>query len=115
MERFHIRVSGKLRVGPSDVRFPGRSRYYHCPHCGARTLVRWQKLDVFNPPESPFPPELEAAFGEVPDNRASFDFFCRGCGRPVRLLFWSQERGMGGPWYPFVTAVLEVDDDEAGR
>ena len=46
MERFRIRVSGKLRVGPWDVKFARKSRYYQCPKCAARTLIRWRKLDI---------------------------------------------------------------------
>ena len=86
----------------------GRSRYYHCPHCTARTLVKARGLDIFNPPRSPFPDDLQATFGAVPESRAALDFYCRGCSRPVRLLFWGQERGMGGWWYGYVTTVLEL-------
>lgn len=108
MERFRIRVSGKLRVGPWDVKFARKSRYYQCPKCSARTLIHWRKLDIFNPLSSPFPEELQARFGAVPERSAALDFYCKGCTAPVRLLFWGQERGMGGWWYSYVTSVLEL-------
>ena len=109
MERFRIRVSGKLRVGPLEVKFDHRSRYYHCPRCSARTFIYWRRLDIFNPPSSPFPLGLQALFGAVPESSAAFDFYCRSCGAPVRLLFWGQERGMGGWWSGYVTSILELD------
>lgn len=109
MERFRIRVSGMLRVGPGDVKFAHKSRYYHCPKCSVRTLIHWRKLDIFNPPPSPFPLDLQAQFGVVAQSRAAFDFYCKGCSAPVRLLYWGQERGMGGWWYGYVTSILELD------
>lgn len=109
MQRFNVRVSGRLSRGPGNVAFRGRSRYYRCPRCGARTFVNRRHLDIFRPRDSPFPPELQSAFGEVPDFRAVHDFYCRGCAEPVRLVYWSQERGMGGPWDPFVIAVWELE------
>ena len=108
MQRFRIRVSGKLREGPWNVAFDGKSRYYHCPACKARTFINRRRLDIFNPPESPFLPELRARFGEIPKGKAALDLYCKGCRAPVRLLFWGQERGMGGWWYGFVTEVLEL-------
>lgn len=97
--------------------FEGRSHYYHCPTCGRRTLVRWRDLDVqpssdpwpYRGPDSPFPDELAARFGPVDERSFAFDFYCGGCGAPVRLLFWIEERrGMGGPWYPEVLWVLDL-------
>lgn len=97
--------------------FEGRSHYYHCPTCGRRTLVRWRDLDVqpssdpwpYRGPDSPFPDELAARFGPVDERSFAFDFYCGGCGGPVRLLFWIEERrGMGGPWYPEVLWVLDL-------
>jgi len=109
MERFHVRACGKLRVGPWSVAFDHKSRYYHCPKCSARTLIRRRALDIFNPPASPFPLDLQARFGEVPDSTAVLDFYCSGCKNPVRLLFWGQERGMGGWWYGYVISILELE------
>ena len=109
MKRFHVRVSGKLTGGSWAVKLDRKSKYYHCPVCEARTLIGWQRLDIFNPEASPFPESLLKQFGETPEFKAAFDFYCRGCTRPVRLLFWAQERGMGGYWYPFITSVLELD------
>jgi hypothetical protein len=114
MQRFNVRVSGKISRGPWNVAFKGRSKYYHCARCAARTFINRRHLDIFNPRTSPFSPELQGAFGEVPAFRAGHDFYCRGCGQPVRLLYWSQERGMGGPWDPFVIVVLELERDATG-
>jgi DNA-directed RNA polymerase subunit RPC12/RpoP len=108
MERFHVRVSGKRRLGAGPVPFDGRSRYYYCPACGRRTLISRRSLDIFNPPPSPFPPEVKARFGGKPASTEALDFYCGGCRRPVRLLFWSQERGMGGWWYGVVNTILEL-------
>jgi hypothetical protein len=116
LERFRVRVSGRLRKGPWDVKFDRKSRYYCCPKCSARTFIRWQRLDIFNPPSSPFPPELRGRFDEEPESQAgstaALDFYCKGCREPVRLLFRGQERGMGGWWYGSVTSVLELDEPE---
>ena len=109
MARFRIRVSGKLQIGPWDVKFDKKSRYYNCPRCSTRTFINWRKLDIFNPPESPFPAKLQSEFGAVPESRAALDFYCKNCTAPVRLLFWGQERGMGGWWYGYVTSVLELE------
>lgn len=108
MERFHIRVSGKPYVQKWSVKFDRRSRYYHCPHCSARTFIRHQLLDIFKPPESPFPVDLQKVFGDIPEDSRALDFYCKGCQAPVRLLYWGQERGMGGWWYGYVTEILEA-------
>jgi hypothetical protein len=111
MERFRVRSGGRLRSGPWAVPFARRSRHYCCPKCDARTLIRYGRLDIFNPPPSPFPPELLERFGRPPAApMAALDFHCKGCGAPVRLLFGGQERGMGGWWYGFVTSVLELEE-----
>jgi DNA-directed RNA polymerase subunit RPC12/RpoP len=109
LERFHVRVYGKLRRGEGRFSFRGKSRYYHCPVCGRKTLVRYRHVDAFNPVPSAFPEELQRQFGEVGTHDAVLDFHCRGCGRPVRLLYWTQERGMGGSWDAYVKCVLELE------
>lgn len=64
---------------------------------------------MFNPPRSWFPPRLQAAFGPVPGGLTPFDFTCAGCGSPYRLLFFQQERGMGGPWDTYASHVLGLE------
>ena len=111
-DRFHLRGAGRRLVrGAGAVFFRGRSRYYHCPVCARKTLVHHRDLDAFNPEPSIFSTELQTVFDQVQltHHDAVHDFFCRGCGHPVRLLYWTQERGMGGPWDSFVKAVLEIE------
>lgn len=57
-----------------------RDSYFECPGCGRKTLIRRGRLDMFNPPESPFPPALQAAFGPVPQGLTPYDFACARCG-----------------------------------
>jgi len=61
---------------------------------------------------SVFPDELKVLFDRIKigGHHASLDFYCRGCNRPVRLLFWETEQGMGGFWYSLVIAVLELEE-----
>jgi len=90
------------------VRLDGISKYYHCPACRGKTLIRGSNLDIFNPQPSVFPEEILPRFPPLEEQQGSFDFHCRMCTRPVRLIFGMQERGMGGHWYPFVTEVQEL-------
>ena len=113
-ERFVVRVNRRLYTGPGRVYFRHQDRYYQCPACGRRTLVRFRDLDAFKPAPSSFPEELQHVFDRIKtgSHEATFDFWCGGCGRPVRLVYWMQERGMGGPWDAYVTRVLELGDEE---
>jgi hypothetical protein len=72
--------------------------------------VNYRLLNVFAPLPSTLPSEIRAIFDriELGTHDAAYDFRCRGCERPVRLVFWSHERGMGGPMDPFVELVLEL-------
>ena len=112
-ERFVVRVNRRLYTGPGKVYFRDQDRYYRCPACGRRTLVRFRDLDAFNPRPSSFPEELQRVFDRVEtgSHEATFDLRCGGCGRPVRLVYWMQERGMGGPWDAYVMWVLELPDE----
>ncbi len=107
-QRFRRRVNGRPGHGLQPLRLAGQGRYYRCPRCGARTLIRSARLDYFNPPTSPFADDLRRRFGPVPADRCAYDFRCRGCASPVRLLLWAQERGMGGPWDCLVGTVIEL-------
>jgi len=111
LERFRVRTSGKLISGSWPVRLDRVSKFYYCPECGERTLIRWSNLDVFNPQQSVFPDEIQAKFSPVKGQRETYDFYCRGCSRPIRLIFWAQERGMGGYWYPFIIEVHELVEE----
>ena len=115
--RFSIRAGGRRIVDERPIVLRGRSKYYFCPRCGGRTLVRWRELDFRNvdgewplPPESPFPEALERRFDavEVDEQAFPYDFYCQACDAPVRLMFWNGERFMGGPLYPEVFWVLEI-------
>ncbi|MBL6960791.1 MAG: hypothetical protein ISR59_06750 [Anaerolineales bacterium] len=110
LERFNVRFNRKIRRGPGDVPFQKQARYYHCPVCSRKTKVKPGQLDAFNPIPSKFPEELQRLFDQVEtsDHEKSFDFYCQSCKEPVRLLFWTQERGMGGWWYPYVISILEL-------
>jgi hypothetical protein len=119
--RFRIRRGRRLITEDESLLFQGRSHYYRCPTCCSRTLINWRRLDVtpsldpwpYKGPPSPFPPELLSEFGDVPEHALAYDFYCKGCRLPVRLLFWIEERmGMGGPWYPVVQAVLEFESED---
>ena len=113
LDRFHIRANRKLRTGTGWVAFKAKSRYYHCPQCGRKTLVRKSDLDVWHPRPSVFPRDLEAEFSNLKSHKKSFDFYCKGCSLPVRLIFWEQERGMGGWWYPYIEEVQESIEEIA--
>lgn len=116
--RFSVRDRGRRIVHERSIVFRGRSRFYECPLCEARTLVRWKEVDFvpsddpwpYGPPPSPFPEALKRRFDavEVEERAYPFDFYCQSCGAPVRLMFWNGERFMGGPWYPEVFWVLET-------
>jgi hypothetical protein len=70
---------------------------------------------MFNPSPSSLPAELQGRFDVYPTSDAHYDFSCRSCGEPYRLLFVEQERGMGGPWDVVVHAVLRLVGADAGR
>lgn len=117
--RFSVRDRGRRVVHELSILFRGRSRYYLCPRCDARTRVDWRALDFapsddpwpYGPPPSPFSPSLRRRFdavGVMEERAFPYDFRCRGCDAPVRLLFWNEERNMGGPWFPEVFWVLEL-------
>jgi hypothetical protein len=65
-------------------------------------------LNAWNPKPSVFPKELLAMFPSLKSHAESFDFFCKGCSLPIRLVFWERERGMGGWWYPFIKEIQEL-------
>ena len=87
-------------------------KFYRCPHCRRRTRVDPRPLvpDVnWNGLPSAFPEVLKARFDTFrPVSRWSYDFFCNGCQRPVRLLYDYTEQGMGGPWTPVVSRIIET-------
>ena len=117
LDRFHLRgAARRLLQGSGSLFFKGTSHFYHCPVCAKKTLVDHCQLDAFNPAPSIFPPQLQSVFDQVElsHHDAAHDFYCGGCGRPVRLLYWTQERGMGGPWDSFVKVVLELDGEQGG-
>ena len=119
--RFSVRDRGRRIVHERSIVLRGKSKYYVCPRCGGRTLVRWRELDFRNvdgewprPPESPFTEPLKRRFDavEVDERAFPYDFSCQRCDAPVRLMFWNGERFMGGPWYPEVFWVLELVEEE---
>ena len=114
--RFRVRRNRQLVTTAEAVTLRGRSSFYHCPQCTRRTLIHWKKLNVtpsttnwpYDGPVSPFPEDLQTGFGPVPEHSLAYDFYCKSCRAPVRLLFWIEEHyGMGGPWYPTIQWVLE--------
>ena len=111
-ERFATGIRGGRRTGWWDVSFKKGARYYHCPKCSRKTRIKREHLDVWNPKESPFSEQLRSLFGEKQEQTEYYDFYCKGCGLAVRLAYWEREAGMGGPWFPFLKAVFEVDPDE---
>jgi len=112
-ERFSTGIKGGRRTGSWDVNFKKGSRYYLCPKCGRKTLIKSKNLSTWNPTESPFPAQLKALFGEKPEQTEYYDFYCKGCGLAVRLAYWEREVGMGGPWFSYLKCVFEVDLNEA--
>lgn len=112
-ERFATGIRGGRRTGWWEVNFKKGSRYYHCPKCGSTTLIKSENLDAWNPNESPFPAQLRTLFGEKQEQTEYYDFYCKGCGLAVRLAYWEQEVGMGGPWFSYLKGVFEVDLTEA--
>ncbi len=85
-----------------------RDRFFVCPSCGRKRLIRRRDLDMFNPSPSSLSAELQRRFDVYQTSDARYDFSCRGCGEPYRVLFVEQERGMGGPWDVVVHAVLRL-------
>ena len=112
-ERFSTGVRGGRRTGWWDVNFKEGSRYYLCPICGRKTLIKGKCLSTWNPVESPFPTQLRALFGERQEQTEHYDFYCKGCGLAVRLAYWEREVGMGGPWYSYLKSVFEVGPNES--
>lgn len=108
LDRFRIRANRKLRYGQGSIAGDVKSRYFYCAKCGKKTLIRMSNLDVWNPKPSVFPAELQAEFPSRESHTKSFDFFCKGCALPVRIVFWEQERGMGGCWFPLILEIQEA-------
>jgi DNA-directed RNA polymerase subunit RPC12/RpoP len=115
LERFSVKNVG---VPTASIRLE-KSKYYKCPHCGRRTLVRHREVSPFANTKTP--PDFDAKTLEVFDDMGTvmsfsvgsdrildtYDFFCKGCSRPVRLLYDEQERGMGGFWSTVIHQIVE--------
>ena len=107
-ERFRFRSNRRLRSVPGAVGLVGESKYYFCPKCDKRTRIRRAWLDAWNPQPSIFPTDLLQKFPDLESHSVSFDLYCKGCQLPVRLVFWEQESGMGGSWYPVIKEIQEL-------
>lgn len=87
-------------------------KFYTCPHCRRRTRIEPKTLvpDVdWKGPASSFAAPIRDRFDAFgPVEHWSYDFSCGGCGRPVRVRYDYQERGMGGPWDPVLVDFVEV-------
>ena len=115
LERFSAKNVGILTA---SMRLK-KSKYYTCPHCASRTLVRHNEVSPVANRKTP--PDFDAktrksfdAMGRVmsfsigSDRRLdTYDFFCKGCDRPVRLLYDEQEPGMGGSWSAVIHRIVE--------
>jgi len=90
-------------------------KHYACPHCSRRTRIDPEPLipDVnWNVPASSFPDALKTTFDAFrPVPYLSFDFRCSGCQAPARLLYEYREVGLGGPWHPVITSIIETVED----
>ncbi len=86
-------------------------KYLTCAHCGARTRFSRAPLvpDVnWRTAPSVFDAALQAAFdAQTPAGTCTFDLRCRGCARPLRLVYEYGERHQGGPPHVNVTRVIE--------
>lgn len=118
LERFSVKNVGSPTA---SIRLE-KSKYYKCPHCGARTLVRPKEVSPFAKKKTP--PDFDTRTLRLFDDMGmvfslstgsdrimdTYDFFCNGCTRPIRLLYDYQERGMGGFWSAVVYQIIEVKD-----
>lgn len=115
LERISKKNTG---VATASIRLD-KSKYYVCPHCHSRTLIRHQEVSPFANKKTPkdFDESILESFKQFGTTQSfsigadrtleSYDFFCRGCQRPIRLLYDFQERGMGGRWSVVVYAIIE--------
>jgi hypothetical protein len=95
------------------------SRYYKCPHCNKKRIVRHMEVSPFAKKKTPldFDPETLKVFDDMGTKISlpfeetkildKYDFYCKGCGRPVRLLYEELERGMGASLRAAVYRIIE--------
>ena len=87
---------------------------YGCPHCGQFTVFSTDAVfSVDQPAASPIPEALLGAFDALTAQRSEYeqgvaDFLCRGCSRPVRVVYRVVEFHMASYHY-FAEAVIEID------
>ena len=116
-----------LRIAPPRRRFSVSKRYwyhgpsvhltgpkfYPCPHCRGRTLVSPEAVMPpgqfyyrVNPENGKFEWRSTRDLNGEFQHLLSFDFCCKRCQRPVRLIFTIREE-RNGKFLPDIIAVLE--------
>ena len=115
------RIATKDGLPKSEIRMLN-SKYYKCPHCNKRTLIKSSEVSPFAREKTApdFEDHIRKAFDKM-DTLMKFpigadrildayDFLCKGCGRPVRLLYEESERGMGSELSAVVFQIVEKAD-----
>jgi hypothetical protein len=120
------RISTKDGLPESEIRLL-RDKYYNCPHCNKRTLIRSTAVSPMERSHfrkakgtQVFDDTTQKAFDNlgtlmqfpVGADRIldAYDFLCHGCGRPVRFLYEEFERAMGSEISAVVYQVIERAD-----
>lgn len=89
--------------------------FYRCPFCEAKTPLNPEQLHG-NPDHQQREtlPDIAYAFERAaPESRwgLAYDFHCRGCDRPVRVIFDVCERNkMSGQFFPGISRFLELEE-----
>ena len=115
LERFSVKnigvISASLRLD--------KSKFYTCPNCNTKTLIRHNEVSPFAKKKltTEFDKKTLKLFDDmekiisfpIGSDRImeEYDFFCRRCRRPVRLLYDEQERGMGGVISAVIYQIIE--------
>ena len=120
------RISTKDGLPESEIRLL-KHKYYKCPHCNKRTLIKSTEvtpMEFSHLARQKTIPVFEDAVRNTFDKLGTlmqfpigadrildtYDFFCKGCARPVRFLFEESERAMGSKISAVVYQIIEKAD-----
>lgn len=113
-------VTQKPWFGIENVSYYGlfKPGHYCCPYCRKKTRIAPERLHGDHALQNrEFLPEIAYAFEQAaPESRwgLSYDFRCKGCDRPVRIIYDVCERHkMSGKFFPGISRVLEIDEHVA--
>lgn len=110
-QHYHRGIDPFLAFG--DTVALTRARYFHCGRCGRKILIKsgrilppgWSEKSRDSAFQGPIRRALDDQFSG--DGKMHFDFFCKQCGAPVRLILM---RGIGRKPYARVLDVVECTD-----